>query len=61
MASVVINVNIRGRGQRLNLLRKVLQIVQFFLIGRKWHCITYHRLTLKPSYFFDGYNKSCPK
>ena len=55
MASVVINVNIRGRGQRLNFLRKVLQIVQFFLIGRKWHCIkTYHRLSLKPSYFFDG-------
>ena len=54
MASVVINVNIRGRGPRLNFLRKVLQIVQFFLIGRKWHCITYHNLILKPSYFFDG-------
>ena len=54
MASVVINVNIRGRGQRLNFLRKVLQIVQFFLIGRKWHCISYHRLTLKPSYYFGG-------
>ena len=54
MASVVTNINIRGQGQRLNFLRKVLQIAQFFLIGRKCHCITYHRLTLKPSYFYDG-------